>query len=120
MNHDEMIAVIQAHKEGKKIEISWKGDKEWDLLDSALWNFNSFNYRIKPEPKYRPFTLQEAVDAELEGKRIFDRDGGVDEIAGYSMEGVFVDDGDDFITYGELSDYYVFGNSAPCGVLEEE
>jgi hypothetical protein len=118
MNHDEMIKVIQAHKEGKQIQFL-DSLNEWCDNDSPSWNFHSITYRIKPEPKYRPFTLQEAVAAELEGKRIYDRNT-FRVIAGYAKEGVFVGNGDDFITFGDLLNYYVFGNSSPCGVLEEE
>lgn len=51
--HDEMIAVIQAHKEGKTIQyrtVSAAG--WWDLLpQSTEFDFGGFIYRIKPEPK---------------------------------------------------------------------
>lgn len=57
MNHDEMIAVIQAHKEGKTLQFQIRRDnpnirEAWiDLfIDSISWNFERFEYRIKPEP----------------------------------------------------------------------
>ena len=54
MTHDEMIAVIQAHKEGKKIQYCDYGQHiEWkDYGPTPSFNFYSFHYRIKPaEPK---------------------------------------------------------------------
>lgn len=57
MDHDEMIAVIhemiaviQAHKEGKKIEWRAAGGNERDWTDEwpPAWNFAFFVYRIKP------------------------------------------------------------------------
>jgi hypothetical protein len=50
MTHDEMIEVIQAHKDGKEIEAKNK------LFDSAMWvtinvsdfDFFSYEYRVKP------------------------------------------------------------------------
>ena len=56
MNHDEMIAVIQAHKDGKQIQ--WKsrnGVDGWDDCSDGYWqpkfNFGCCDYRIKPEPR---------------------------------------------------------------------
>lgn len=51
MSHDEMIALIQAHKEGKEIQYFRGGD--WRNIRSispdASFNFGIYNYRIKPE-----------------------------------------------------------------------
>jgi hypothetical protein len=52
MTHDEMIAVIQHHKDGGKIEYITHGDKQWrELCFNPLWNFATHDYRIKPEPR---------------------------------------------------------------------
>jgi hypothetical protein len=50
MTHDEMIAVIQAHKDGKKIQVKGKGVTEWTPSDLPVWNFYMCDYRVKPEP----------------------------------------------------------------------
>ena len=53
MTHDEMIAVIQADKEGKKLEFRRKkaGNLEsWDTVQSPVWDFNAYDYRVKKEP----------------------------------------------------------------------
>lgn len=55
MTHDEMIAVIAAHKEGKQIECKTKQieDARWVdpcHLRKGDFNFGGFDYRIKPEP----------------------------------------------------------------------
>jgi hypothetical protein len=53
MTHDEMIAVIQAHKAGKFIETKYKDSNgPWDLRNPGLpnFNFNSYDYRVKKEP----------------------------------------------------------------------
>lgn len=53
MTHDEMIEVIQAHKEGKAIE---RDDllcvgTEWERMPrDGKFNFATFRYRVKPEP----------------------------------------------------------------------
>ena len=53
MTHDEMIAVIQAHKEGKTIEsrVRGIGGAKWVTLnEEPSWQFSEYDYRIKPEP----------------------------------------------------------------------
>lgn len=54
MTHDEMIAVIAAHKEGKVIECRNAHEPEdWrDRLEAPpTFDFYRFDYRIKPEPR---------------------------------------------------------------------
>ena len=52
MTHDEMIAVIQVHKDGKDIESCYKGGFRWVRATNSVWNFELRTYRIKPaEPK---------------------------------------------------------------------
>lgn len=50
MTHDEMIAVIQAHKDGKKLEVANKGCNNWiDLsTNGPCFNFKDVDYRVKP------------------------------------------------------------------------
>ena len=55
----ELLPIIQAFAEGKTIQFKTK-DRPWfDLLDNNLEMREVFKYRIKPEPKYRPFKTQE-------------------------------------------------------------
>jgi len=50
MTNDEMIKVLQAHKEGKTIETKRIGRGEWTEV-SPCWNFQEFEYRVKPVPR---------------------------------------------------------------------
>jgi hypothetical protein len=50
MTHDEMIAVIQAHKNGKIIQYLRPNGLFADTAVDPSWNFNRETYRIKPEP----------------------------------------------------------------------
>jgi len=51
MTHDEMIEVIQAHKDGGKVEYKDHGAETWiKLLTEPLWNFARHDYRAQPEP----------------------------------------------------------------------
>ena len=53
MTPDEIIAVVQAHKEGKEIELQPKGvaPMGWAYTTDPVWDFHHFNYRVRPEPK---------------------------------------------------------------------
>jgi hypothetical protein len=51
MTHDEMIAVIEHHKNGGKVEYMSRAENTWTLVSGEpLWNFAAHDYRIKPEP----------------------------------------------------------------------
>jgi hypothetical protein len=52
MNHDAMIAVIAAHKEGKPIQ--YKINKlerigKWYDIPNPSWDFNQYTYRVAHE-----------------------------------------------------------------------
>ena len=52
MTHDEMIAVIQHHKDGGEVEVF--ENTSWNkIVGDPSWNFRTYMYRpyIKPEPK---------------------------------------------------------------------
>ena len=53
----ELMPIIQAFVEGKTIEYR-EYDGEWKEAHAPTWSSRLF-YRIKPEPKYRPFKTQE-------------------------------------------------------------
>lgn len=50
----ELWPIIQAYSEGKTIEYLTPRDK-WIELEDPGFNYDASRYRIKPEPKYRPF-----------------------------------------------------------------
>ena len=51
MKHDEMIAVIQAHKDGKKIQVgSILSNTQWQDVEIPSWDFRTCRYRVKPYP----------------------------------------------------------------------
>lgn len=59
MTDDEIIAVVQAHKEGKKIQFRSHSaphlDEWWDN-ETPAWNFEICDYRVAP-PKPREWLL---------------------------------------------------------------
>lgn len=61
---DEMCAVMQAYKEGKTIEFKDNRtvENEWKICVNPTWNWNYFDYRVKPEPKYVPYDSVSEID----------------------------------------------------------
>ena len=53
----ELLPIIQAWAEGKNIQ--FLSDGEWHDINQADFTCYPDKYRIKPEPKYRPFKTQE-------------------------------------------------------------
>ena len=53
----ELLPIIQAYAEGKTIQ--YKNEHgSWIEIDCPIWS-KYCQYRIKPQPKYRPFNSQE-------------------------------------------------------------
>lgn len=50
----ELLPVIQAFADGKEIECRVKGKDVWSVQFYPTW-IDDRDYRIKQEPKYRPF-----------------------------------------------------------------
>ena len=72
MKHQEMIMVIEAHSEGKVIECKAKGFKHWSNASHPVFNFSQFDYRIKPEPKYKTLKEVESEEKYVEIKALED------------------------------------------------
>ena len=53
----ELLPIIQAWAEGKNIQ--FLSDGEWHDINQADFTCYPDKYRIKPEPKYRPFKTKE-------------------------------------------------------------
>lgn len=51
MTAEEIIAVVQAHEAGKKIQFREHGEVDWTDTEKPCWNFDMFDYREKPEEK---------------------------------------------------------------------
>ena len=57
----ELLPIIQAFAEGKNIQ--FLSDGEWHDINQADFTCYPDKYRIKPEPKYRPFeSAQECIE----------------------------------------------------------
>lgn len=68
----EMLPVLQAFVDGKTIESRCiKGDKSLWYDDEDPSFDNDLEYRIKPEPKYRPFANAEECWQEMQKNQPF-------------------------------------------------
>ena len=120
----EMLPVLQAYAEGKEIEIRSKNTHAqlngWAKMDEFI--FGNFEYRIKPEPKYRPFANAEECWQEMQKHKPFgwvkekhsDRYSLITEVNGLSIK---VKEG---CLFTDSVKYYTFVDGTPFGVKVEE
>lgn len=66
MKVSEQIAIMKAFENGKTIEQKRYDGTEWESIDNIenyQFNFSEYEYRIKPECKYRPYeSVEEAFN----------------------------------------------------------
>ena len=55
----ELLPIMQAYAEGKTVQYKYLGKWEDVVSEAYFETYPSTKYRIKPEPKYRPFKTQE-------------------------------------------------------------
>lgn len=126
MGINQQIAVMQAFAEGKKIEIRGRRSKEWSDIEDPSWDWVGFDYRIKPEPKLRPYTFEE-LQAEMAKGKIAVKTKGESHIFIISQvhddfkEGYQIQLSDwRQISYKQLLRCCQWLDGSPCGVIEEE
>lgn len=67
----ELLPIIQAFSEGKEIEGIYKGiESPWFKVKDMVFDGGTI-YRIKPEPKYRPFKNREECWKEMQKHQPF-------------------------------------------------
>ena len=120
----EMLPALQAFVDGKTIESRCiKGEKSlwYDEEDPSF--DNDFEYRIKPEPKYRHFANAEECWQEMQKHQPFgsmkfkDTASGYHTLTGISI-GVGVGINDSLFSYDRVFDDYTFADGTPFGVKE--
>ena len=121
----EMLPIIQAFAEGKDVET--KTGSGWISIENMSFAENSDSYRIKPEPKYRPFANAEECWEEMMKHQPF---GVVKDkyFANYQIHRAFtclITDGCDFggyedETFESCFKNLLFADGTPFGVKVEE
>ena len=120
--------VMLAYADGKEIEYL-NAFNEWHYIPNPLfsWDKNHGNYRIKSEPKYRPFKNSEECWKEMKKHEPFgwiqDKDNSSFKqyILLVDREGVMISDYDDgtmFLTYESLLGFCTFVDGTPFGIKE--
>ena len=125
----ELIPIMQAYAEGKTIQYKVKGG--WQDIDNPSFNDLPSEYRIKPEPKYRPFKTKEECWNEMQKHQPFgwvkSKDKGYFRLIGLvQFESKFEDVMITFATSENLArsshsiyDNYIFADGTPFGIKEE-
>lgn len=118
----ELLPIIQAWSEGKTIQY-YSEENGWiDWLNFVNFNEPPSTYRIKPEPKYRPFKNQEECWNEMLKHQPF---GWVKEI---STEMLYLINGmtntsivtmENINSFEEAINIYKFKDGEPFGIKEE-
>ena len=114
------LPIIEAFAEGKTIQF-YNGD-EWADLDEATFSASPDKYRIKPEPKYRPFKNREECWQEMQKHQPF---GWVKEkvsvmlylINGISDMSIVIME--DITSFEEAINIYEFKDGTPFGIKED-
>ena len=117
----ELLPIIQAWAEGKNIQ--FLSDGEWHDINQADFTCYPDKYRIKPEPKYRPFRNVEECWQEMQKHQPFgwlkDRDtGGYIIISELDYEDIEIS-GNNGWDYVGLMKCYTFADGTPFGINEE-
>ena len=113
------LPIIQAFAEGKTIQF-YNGD-EWADLDEATFSASPDKYRIKPEPKYRPFENQEECWQEMQKHQPFGWVKGKDGGGLYLINGITnsMVTTDDIDSFKEAMYIYKFKDGTPFGIKED-
>ena len=121
----ELLPIIQAFAKGKDIEYRTKGFNEnWKKVTQIPeLSFKSFEYRIKPEPKFRPFANAEECWQEMQKHQPF---GWVkstlfkDLALVKRVTTLYVEINRDIIDYKDALEKFTFADDTPFGVKVEE
>lgn len=122
----ERIAVMQAYVDGKQIQGKCS-DGKWADVTEPCWSING-NFRVKPEPKYRPFKdadecWQEMLKHEPFGwvRNKFNHNGVIATIICLDSRKEFriYTDFNHGNTSEDMINSFIFADGAPFGVKEE-
>ena len=121
-----VMNIIQAFADGKTIQAIDPYEDEW--VDQAELNFEALfdgQYRIKPEPKYRPFANAEECWQEMQKHQPFGwlkdkNDGHLTLITVVDNEDMMVLSGNKGWDFLGIFKTYTFADGTPFGVKVEE
>lgn len=129
MDINKQITVMQAFANGKRIESKEIAKiSDWEECLSPSWNFEDFEYRIKPK-QLRKYTLQELLSAiKIHGLVLkYHEEGYVDSyytIVSFTYDSIGIIDAYDGETQNNFYDYYISekwswaDDGSPIGIVE--
>lgn len=115
------MPIIQAYAEGKSIEVFQVKVDTWREITDPNFDVGPEYYRVKPEPKYRPFNTQEECWQEimkheplwwLIGSSKYHQITSVSSIYIWFSDKVYY-------TFEEAFDNFKFVDGTPFGIKEE-
>ena len=117
----ELLPIIQAFAEGKTIQYRHKGRSTWYDLDSGQFNCDMYYYRIKPEPKYRPFKTKEECWQEMHKHPDFGwvTDGYYKSTISVKSDSIVVTISSLEYDFGKAYIHFTFADGTPFGIKEE-
>ena len=122
MKVSEQIAIMKAYEDGKTIERTIRDESEWKILEyveNYPFDFSYYEYRIKPEDKYRPYESAEEAfnDAKKHGFWVKSKDKHflyfINSFEAYENVDIYINDCHvvDFI-----EKFLWLDDNSPCGV----
>ena len=121
-----VMNIIQAFADGKTIQAIDPYDDEW--CNQTKLNFEELfegQYRIKPEPKYRPFANKEECWQEMQKHqpigwvKLKDTESGYYMLKGIASE-VVIEFNETPFSYKKVFEDYTFANGTPFGAKIED
>ena len=120
----EMLPIIHAFAEGKGVET--KTGSGWVSIENMSFAGNPNIYRIKPEPRYRPFANAEECWNEMEKHQPFgwldnkkDRSHSLITHIKTAKEGIYINGIGNYF-FNEIMEKFTFADGTPFGIKLEE
>lgn len=128
----EFYPILKAYAEGRVIECRTKPSavkgtsvpNDWTEINEIEY-WNNVEYRVKPEPKYRPFKDAEECWQEMQKHQPFgwvklkDTESGYYMLKGIASQ-VVIGFNENPFSYKKVFEDYTFANGTPFGVKIEE
>lgn len=118
----ELLPIIKAFAEGKTIQYYTNLTPHWVNIDpNESVNFSDYpsNYRIKPEPTYRPFKTDEECWKEMQKHKPFgwvkDKD---DKYLITEVSETLVKIGKNYL-FQQAKEVFTFADGTPFGIKDE-
>ena len=127
----EKIEIMQAYDRGEQIQIKGSSIDWIDIIDivSPKWDWINYDYRVKPKPKYAPFsTAEQFLEAqEKHGQAVIQYVNKDNTVCNQFR--AYVNNLGNIVLYGGVNtvrlltleqlfnDYYFANDLAPCGKI---